>query len=211
MASGETLRAAALHPVGMVLQWDPDLIFRQCRASEWASKDTWEPGVDTLIPQFPFNILYLVLFECWLWPYVYWKYSLASGCWVCLESPVCLVLSSKQRNQQYRELLLPSVSFHFMFLQHTWGQSGVQHVAMAASHLNLLKKEELKNVMLSSSVVPRDFCRCLVFWGIVPKQFDPPMRLKNPVWWKIYFPAVQRWCAICGWDKAFMDQFAVEL
>lgn len=35
--------------------------------------------------------------------------------------------------------------------------------------------------MLSSSVVPSDFCRCLVFWGIVPKHFDPPVRLKNSV------------------------------
>lgn len=28
----------------MVLHWDPNLIFRQCRMREWASEDMWWPG-----------------------------------------------------------------------------------------------------------------------------------------------------------------------
>lgn len=122
-----------------------------------------------------------------LW-YVYWKYSLAqwlSVFWVAvgvaLKSAVCVVPSSKWKNQQCKEFLLPSVCFHFMFLQHTWGQSGFQHVAMATSHLNLLESSKMSAETMLSSSVPSDFCRCFVFWGMVPKHFDPPVRLKNPV------------------------------
>lgn len=108
---------------------------------------------------FLFNVLYLVLFECWLWPYVVCILEILTGQWllrvfgvgvgVALKSPVCVVLSSKWRNQQYRELLLPSVCFHFMFLQHTWGESGspVCDHGCFSSKFALFK--ELKNVSRS--------------------------------------------------------------
>lgn len=42
-----------------------------------------------------------------------------SGYGIALKSPVCVSQNSKWRTQQYKELLLPSFCFCFMFLQHT--------------------------------------------------------------------------------------------